>query len=127
MYQNANYICISWYSNKFDDSWWKNADEWNSRDMSHDLHIFWIFLGKDNFAKFHHCRICVTDFKDGGALLPPPPPLIPSVSSPKKDSSWIESRALIKEPFTLKLKILQILNLKPLKNCSFTKIDDCTN
>ena len=32
-----------------------------------------------NYAKFHHCRICVTDFREVGPKKPPP-----SVSSPKK-------------------------------------------
>ena len=38
-------------------------------------------LGKVKLAKFHHCRICVTDFRDGGI---PPPPTLSSVSSPEK-------------------------------------------
>ena len=39
------------------------------------------FLGllqvRYNCAKFHHCRICVTDFRDWAFLPPPPPPTPP--------------------------------------------------
>ena len=35
----------------------------NSRGESHDLYIFESSLGRYNCAKFHHCRICVTDFR----------------------------------------------------------------
>ena len=34
-----------------------------------------------NCAKFHHCRICVTDFREGGSFCPPS---LPSMSSPEK-------------------------------------------
>ena len=47
--------------------------------VSRDLYISWVFF-KYSCAKFHHCRICVTDIRDG-AFLPPP---LPSVRSPKK-------------------------------------------
>ena len=61
MHQNAVYIYISWYSK-----------------------ICWFLVKKCwsqyNCVKFHHCRIYVTDFREGG-ILPPPRP---SMSSPKK-------------------------------------------
>ena len=33
------------------------------------LDLLW---GRYNCAKFHHCTICGTDFREGGAFLPPP-------------------------------------------------------
>ena len=66
MYQNAIYICISWY-NKI--CWFTVKKCWcqqNSGGVSRDLYIFWIFFRlRYNSAKFHHCRICVTDFRQG--------------------------------------------------------------
>ena len=44
MYQNAIYICISWNSNI---CWFPVKKCWcqqNSRDVSHDSYIFWIFF-----------------------------------------------------------------------------------
>ena len=46
------------------------------------LDLLWL---RYNCAKFHHCRICVTDFREGGLL--PPPPLIPE--QPRNSPSWI--------------------------------------
>ena len=46
--------------------------------MYHLIHIFLDLLY--NYAKFHHCRICVTDFRLYGP---------PSVSSPEKTPPWI--------------------------------------
>ena len=43
------------------------------------LDLLWV---RYNFAKFHHCRMCVTDLRERGSFCPPPPP--PSVSSPEK-------------------------------------------
>ena len=36
-----------------------------------------------NCAKFHHCRICVTDFREGGLFA------LPISESPRKYPSWI--------------------------------------
>ena len=47
-----------------------------------------------NSAKFHHCRICVTDFREVGAFLAPPP----IREQPRKSPSWIGFRD-IKELF----------------------------
>ena len=51
--------------------------------VSRDLHVFGFPLGKlklvpSKSTKFHHCRICVTEFRDGSLFAPP------SMSSPKK-------------------------------------------
>ena len=76
MYQYAIYTCISRYSKI---CWFPVKNCWcqqNSRDVSRDLYIFWIFFRYSIIvpcAKVHHCRICVTDFREGGTLLPPPP------------------------------------------------------
>ena len=48
-----------------------------------------------NFAKFHHCRICVTDFREGGPFCTPP-----ILEQPRKCPSWI------------KLKIKIVMNVK---------------
>ena len=38
----------------------------NSRGLSCDSYIYWFSLG----TKFHHCRICVIDFRKGGPFCP---------------------------------------------------------
>ena len=49
---------------KFADFRWKNTDVSKTQGVCHVIYIF--------FGKFHHCRICVTDFKEGkGAFWPP--------------------------------------------------------
>ena len=71
MYQNTVYICISWYSKI---CWFPVKKCWfqqNSRSVSRDSYIFQIFFGY-NCAKCHHCRICVTDFREGGLFAPSP-------------------------------------------------------
>ena len=58
----------------------KNADVSRTQEVCHVIYIFsGSFLDKCNCAKFHHCRICVTDFMEGG-----PFGNLPSVSSPEK-------------------------------------------
>ena len=42
--------------------------------MSFDLYIFWIFFRKGITVKFHHFRICVTDFREGYLFNPQPHP-----------------------------------------------------
>ena len=87
MYQNAIYICISWYSK----IWWFSVKKWwcqqNSRGVSCDSYIFWMFFRWG--VKFHHCRICVTNFRETDLFSPPPHPR----ESPKKSilnrvNSW---------------------------------------
>ena len=78
MYQNTIYICISWYS-KF--RWFPVKKCWcqqNSRVVSR--YLLW---ERYNCAKFHHCRICVTDFRRGGLFAPP------IREQPRKSPSWI--------------------------------------
>ena len=58
---------------KFADFRWKNADVSRTQWLCHVIDIFFgSSLGKCYCAKFHHCRICVTDFREG-AFLPPHP------------------------------------------------------
>ena len=51
----------------------------NSRGVSGDSYIFWVFF-RYNFVNFHQCRICVRDFRKERGLFAPPP----SVRSPEK-------------------------------------------
>ena len=59
---------------KFADFQWKNADVSRNQGVFHVIHIFFGFsLGKVNCAMFHQCRICVTDFREGGLFGQPHP------------------------------------------------------
>ena len=50
---------------KFADFRWKNADVSRTQEVCHVISIFFgSSLGRYNCAKFHQCKICVTDFKD---------------------------------------------------------------
>ena len=71
MYQNAIYIFVSWYSKicrfplkKF----------WSQQNSKACVTWFIYFLNllkiRYNCAKFYHCRICVTDFREGGLFAP---------------------------------------------------------
>ena len=45
----------------------KYVDVSKTEVMYHVIYIFFrSTLGKDNRAKFHHCRICVADFREEG-------------------------------------------------------------
>ena len=68
MYQNTVYIWISWLT--------INADISRTQEVCHVIDIiFGSSFGKYNCAKFYHCKICVTDFREGGFLpLPTPYP-----------------------------------------------------
>ena len=69
---------------KFADFRLKNADvssQQNSRGVSRDSYIFWIFY---TCAKFHYSRGDRMS-AGGGGFLPPSPP---SVSSPEKAQPW---------------------------------------
>ena len=80
MYQHVICACISWYCKI---CWFPMKKCWCQQNSSgvvcHVIHIFLDLLDvRYNCAKFHHCRICVTDFKEvgvggggGGFLLPP--------------------------------------------------------
>ena len=69
MYQNAIYIRISWYSKT---CWFPVKKSWiqqNSKGVSRDSYVFSIFVQlRYKCAKLHHCRICVTDFREGAFL-----------------------------------------------------------
>ena len=83
MYQNTIYICISCIA-KFVDSWWKNADVSRTQGcvawFTYFLDLLWV---RYNCAKFHYCRIYVTDFREGGPFCTPPPTPYPW-AAPKK-------------------------------------------
>ena len=74
MNQNTIYICISWYSKNLLISCEKMlmSAELKGCDtlFIYFLDLLWV---RYNCAKFHHCRICVTYFREGGAFLPRPP------------------------------------------------------
>ena len=64
---------------KFDDFRLKNADLSRNQDLCHMTDIFFgSSPGKDNFAKFHLCRICLTNFREGDLFG------APSMSRPEK-------------------------------------------
>ena len=66
---------------KIADFQWKNADVSRTQGVCHVTFVFfWSPLGKYNCAKFHQCRACVTDFREGGPFCTTPP----SMSSPEK-------------------------------------------
>ena len=74
MYENAIYICISDIS-KFADFQLKSDDVIRFHRVCHVIHkIFWSSLYKVNCARFHLCRICVTDFREAEAFAPHLPP-----------------------------------------------------
>ena len=78
MNQNPIYMCIPGCSKI---SWFPVKKCWcqqNSRNVSRDLYIIWIFL------KFHYSRICVVAFRDGG-----PKRSSPIREHPRKSPSWI--------------------------------------
>ena len=73
MHLNAIYICISWYNK----SCWKNA----TGSRNHGVcHVIWRY----NHVKFHHCKICVTDFRNGGK------PFASHLWAPRKGSFFSE-------------------------------------
>ena len=55
---------------KFADFRWKNSDLSRTRAVSRGSYVFWVFF---RLAKFHHCTICITAFREGASLHPPPP------------------------------------------------------
>ena len=58
----------------------------NSRSVSRDLYIFWIFFRQDITGRIFIIVGYAGQILEGGAFLPPPPP-DPSVSSPEKAQS----------------------------------------
>ena len=55
---------------KFADFQWRYPDVSRTQEMCHMIHIFFGFSleVKCNSAKFHYCRIYVTDFREGAFL-----------------------------------------------------------
>ena len=52
-----------------------NADVSRTKGLCHVIHLVsGSFLGKYNCSKFHHCRILLTDFREGGLSAPHPHP-----------------------------------------------------
>ena len=50
----------------------KNSNIIRTQVVAHVIHMFLDLLyAKHNCAKFHHCRICVTDFREKGLSSPP--------------------------------------------------------
>ena len=49
------------------------------------IHFLDLPLVRYNCAKFHHCRICVADFRERG----PKSPFPPNREQPRKSPSWI--------------------------------------
>ena len=71
---------------KFADFQWKilmSAILWGC--VTWFIYFLDIFYVRYNYAKFHHCRICVKDFREEG-FLPLPPPIR---EQPRKCPSWI--------------------------------------
>ena len=51
------------------------------------LDLLWV---RYNCAKFHHCRICATYFRERGYFCPSTPPFLPTIrQQPRKIPSWI--------------------------------------
>ena len=72
---------------KVADFQWKSADVNRTQGVCHVIHTFFgSSLGKlYNCAMFHHCRICVTHFREGGLFASPPhPPALHPWAAPKK-------------------------------------------
>ena len=62
---------------KFADFRRKNADVSRTQGVCHVIHTFFLDLlwGRYNCGKFHHCRICVTNFREEGGIFASPPPI----------------------------------------------------
>ena len=68
---------------KFVDFWWKIADVSRTQGMCHVIYIFLdLFWVRYNCAKFHHCGICVGDFREGVLFFP-------NLWAARKSPSWI--------------------------------------
>ena len=77
---------------KLADFRWKNAYVSKIQGVCHVTYIFFDFCQvRYNCVTFHHCRICVTDFREEG-IFAHPHPLICEQS--KKGPSWIRLMAL---------------------------------
>ena len=101
MYKNAIYIYISWYSKIC----WFLIKKWrsqqSSRSVSRDLLYFMDLLYvRYNWAKFHHCRICVTDFKEevlstlSHPLAALKRPILNSIKIKNIDKQWFSPKSI---------------------------------
>ena len=74
MYQNTIWICISWYSII---CWFPVKKILMSAELKGCVKWFIYFLDflwvRYKWVKFNHCRICVTDLREGGPFWPPHP------------------------------------------------------
>ena len=85
-YQNKIYICISWYSKV---CWYSKKLLVSAELKEYVTWFIYIFFDllyvRHKFAKIHHCRIWVTDFREGVGLFGLPSPLSPHPwASPKR-------------------------------------------
>ena len=70
---------------KFADFQWKNADVSRTQGcVTWFIYFLDLLRVRYNCANFHHCRICVTDLREGGPFWPPA-----IREQPRKSSSWI--------------------------------------
>ena len=131
MYQNAIYICISWYGTFCWFPMKKCTCQQNLRGVSRDSYCFLDLLGlRYNCAKFHYCAICMTNFREGGSFLPP------SIREhPQKNPSWIGLRIIFVNMVTIltmseRMGTLGLLKVKVFWNNSYDVIiydHDVTN
>ena len=87
MYQNVIYIFIYWYSKI---CWFSVKKCWYQQDWKWCVkwcRYFFVSFGcgktVPSCAKFHHCWICETEFREGDIFGHPPAPLHPW-AAPKK-------------------------------------------
>ena len=71
-----NYVSIMYAEIMYADFQWKNATVSRTQELCH-VDLLYV---KYKCAKFHHCRIYVTDHRDGGIFSTP----LPSLNSPEK-------------------------------------------
>ena len=69
---------------KFADFWWKMLiSVWLKRYATWFRYFFNLLWVRYNCAKFHHCRICATDFREGGLFAP-----LSIHKQPRKSRTW---------------------------------------
>ena len=73
--------------------------------ITRDSHVFWIFFRWGITAKFHCCRICVTDLGRGGGLFVPP-----IREQPQKCPSWIGLKSIIRTGLPALVEVIDLVN-----------------